>query len=136
MAASACLLADERNRPACLQGLGLMTTNVSWQTRLAGTTDGKTGFKVALELCDQFPGSARGDCYMGALDNIMNYDEMNLQQRAIPFCESGEWDSESCFYQVGINIYRQVADIEERQALCESATLTFLDQCLRGAGLR
>ena len=134
-ASSACLEAGEDKAP-CLQALGLLTTNPSWQNSITGQNDFDRNVKIALQLCDQFPPEVQTDCFVGALDNILNYDEMNLSERAIPFCKQVTgWSKEMCYRQIGINIARQVVGPSERKGYCEQVEPDYHSDCFAGAGI-
>ncbi len=134
-AAAACLGAGE-HRSVCLQSLGLLTTNPSWQFTITGRTDPQPNVETALGLCDRFPKDARTDCFTGALDNILNYDGMDLAKRALPFCQRVTgWPARGCYRQIGINVARQVVDSGERRKLCGQLQAPQRDACLAGAGV-
>lgn len=133
-AAAACLKADDLQAP-CLQSLGLLTTNPSWQMPIIHNQDSENAVSVALEICSKFPSKTRSHCFIGALDNILNNDAMNLEKRAIKFCQQSLWDKKDCYYQIGINVARQVVSLEERRSLCQKTDSKFLESCFRGAGI-
>lgn len=133
-AATACLKADDLQAP-CLESLGLLATNPSWQMPIIHKQDAGDEVSVALEICSKFPAKTRNHCFIGALDNILNNDAMNLEQRAIKFCQKSPWDKKDCNYQIGINVARQVVSLEERRSLCQKTDSKFLESCFKGAGI-
>ena len=135
-ASLACTKAGEFKTP-CFQSMGLLTTNPSWQTAL-GNYDVLRNVDFAVSLCGKFPKEGRTDCFIGALDNITNYDEMNLEKRAIPFCEAtaASWGEDACYRQIGINVLRQVAEKSQRRDICNALrTDKGRMACATGAGL-
>lgn len=129
-AAEACLGAGDQATP-CIQAIGLLTTNPGWQPLLMKNIPLDPRLDPGLQICNTFSPATRADCFVGALDNIMNYDDLDLQRRAIPFCESAvNWSPAACYRQIGINIMRQEADSLRRQALCEEILLEYQSYCL------
>lgn len=135
-AANACLGAPKNYISSCLQTLGLLSTNPSWQTVILGKSDSPESVNVALEICDQFPESVRKDCFTGGIDNILNNDGIQLEKRALKLCiQLVGWDKQDCYHQIGINIFRQVVDINQRKDLCSLVEEGFEKSCLLGAGV-
>lgn len=135
-ASASCLKAPGNYDVSCLNSLGLLTTNPSWQYSMTGNNDFNKNVRTALQLCDQFPKNGRISCFTGAVDNILNYDDMDLGKRAVPFCKTVQgWDGKDCYRQIGINIQRQVVDFEERKRLCETVESDYQTACEKGAGI-
>ena len=133
-ASAACLNAPLKRVSSCLQGLGLLTTNPSWQYAIT-RKDSNGSVETALKLCEKFPSQAKKDCFIGALDNIINYDEMDLSKRALRFCKQVKGlPEEDCYRQIGINIARQVVDLQQRYKLCGETPVSHISNCLEGAG--
>jgi len=86
--AQACLKAPDTSIPPCLEGLGLLTTNPAWQSRLLPEGQAQAAFlQDAWRLCKEFPEAKVGDCVVAGLDNLLNSglaDEKQGQQ----FCDT------------------------------------------------
>jgi len=125
---------NENNVSSCMESVGLMVTNPSWQSTLS-VRRGETPVEIiAWELCMEFPESHQGQCVIGAVDNILNFDELDVS-RAKNFCStvSAKYKN-SCYAMVGNNLYRQATDesaIHEQCARLEE----FESICLRAAGI-
>ena len=132
-ASSACLKAGENKTP-CFQTLGLLTTNPGWQQSLTKGENNDGNIETALQLCGLFPKLGLEDCFIGAMVNIMNYDDLDLSKRAIPFCENAKnWDKAKCYNQIGVNIHRQVVDPNKKTELCQKVDTQYQKSCLTGA---
>lgn len=132
-ASRGCLDAPSRFIGVCLQSLGLMVTNPSWQNSIVPNVDGNFEEK-AWHLCQKFPRDYRRECVIGAVDNIMNFDGLEIT-RAKSFClEVAMGEMPDCYRTVGLNLSRQTLLenlIRERcNALGEDKLL-----CIQGAGI-
>ena len=135
-ASEACLDASAGYIRACMESLGLMVSNPSWQRTLVGPGGGSGQVAVTLELCAQFPGDHRRNCIVGAVDNIMNFEGVVLD-RAPRLCgASDEPYREACYRHIGIAIEVQISDLARRLALCRLVDDAYEETCLAGAGVR
>lgn len=134
-AAKICLDAPQSQISTCSQSLGLLTTNPSWQQSIVGASDQPDQVKIALELCYQFPKDSQKDCFIGAVDNIANNDEIvNLEKRALKFCRQVQgWTKNQCYKQIGINITRQIVSPGEKEELCVKIEEVYQPDCRQGA---
>src|SRR5205085_674426 len=82
----ACLKASERGSIACLQGIGLMATNPSWQQELVEEDRGSL-VKNAVWICNHFPDGHKDTCIVAAVDNLANFDRTDTT-RIKDFCSS------------------------------------------------
>jgi hypothetical protein len=137
-AAQSCLKApDKTGLTACLESIGLMVTNPSWQVNLvkvnldkdnAGDTE-----KTAWQLCQKFPQEYIDRCVMGGVDNIMNFDELKTE-RAAKFCSLVAWQYQSlCAERIGKAIKSQVTDEAAVINGCRKLPPDMGKDCLRGA---
>lgn len=84
-AASLCLKAPNNMVSSCLQSIGLMVTNPSWQANFGSQTGGGTLENKAWTLCTKFPKGYVGECVIGAVDNLLNFDGLDTS-RSEAFC--------------------------------------------------
>ena len=63
---------------SCAQSLGLMVTNPSWQLPFYGPAKGASFARISWSLCKRFPTSLQRDCVLGGVDNIANFDQLNV----------------------------------------------------------
>ncbi len=133
-ASRACLKAPKDGVEACLQSIGLMVTNPSWQTSLAPGVAGSME-QIAWKLCAQFPPDHIASCVSGAVDNIMNFDELKTD-RAVTFCSlvGGLYRSD-CVAHIGSAIRAQTTDIESATKICGALPKPLQSACFRGAGV-
>ncbi len=133
-ASRACLNAPGNYISACLESLGLMVTNPSWQETLSKNLNSLDFIGRAWSLCGQFPEKYKASCVIGAVDNLMNFDELDLT-RVIEFCKTVEFQFNMlCFKEIGINIRSQTTDVSLVRKKCSSLK-GFADSCLSGANL-
>jgi hypothetical protein len=87
-AAQACLKAPPAGKSPCLQTIGLLTTNRSWQKNLVASDDDKKDFFAnAYALCLEFPEGYVDYCVLAGLDNLMNSSTVDVK-RARDFCNT------------------------------------------------
>lgn len=134
-ASASCLKAPKDSISVCLQSIGLMVTNPSWQTSLAPNSEGKPFDETAWKLCRQFPSSYQEDCMTGAVDNILNFDELDLT-RASRFCGGADETLKTiCYQRIGMDLRAQVTDSAVVVQKCKTFKDAFSKACLAGAGL-
>ena len=134
-ATRACLDAPANYISSCLQSVGLMVTNPTWQTSLAVNENTTDQTELAWKLCSRFPEGQRSECVIGGLDNIMNFDELNLT-RAGKFCNLVDKDYKNlCYQRIGIALRGLTTDSDEIIKKCDTLDTTFREECLRGAQL-
>lgn len=130
----ACLKApDPNSEHACVESVGLMVTNPSWQINLAQGMTG-TNEEIAWALCTKFPAEHVGTCVVGGVDNIMNFDELKTD-RAVRFCSLVEPELRStCAERIGLSLKQQTTADEAVVAGCVALPEEMRTNCLRGAG--
>lgn len=136
-AASSCLRAPDAHVSPCLQSIGLMVSNPVWQAnfRPAGEKDKKRFEEIAWDLCTRFPKNHYDQCVIGAVDNILNFDELDIS-RAGRFCDAvGNAYKNLCYYRVGISLRNQVTATDMIREKCATFEASFRRECLRGANL-
>lgn len=135
LASKSCLSAPPNNINACLQSLGLMVTNPSWQKNLAPLSPAND--QTAWQLCLKFPKNHINECVVGAIDNIMNFNELNVT-KAQSFCNLiAQNFKEQCYRRVGSSLKSQSLDEEVVRNLCRQIEIqNFQNICLKGAGLK
>jgi hypothetical protein len=133
-AAASCASAPSPHKHTCAHSIGLLLTNSAWLYAISRSSPlSGEELRASVALCDRFPGDLKPDCYRGALDNLMNDDGTALPGRAVPFCNLLPPDAqESCFFQIGVNIARQVVRADNRRELCGRLPSHGAAACLRG----
>ncbi|MDP2676491.1 MAG: hypothetical protein Q8O83_02290 [bacterium] len=136
-AADACLRA-EAYISSCLQSLGLMTTNPSWQGPVIATAKIDTSLSFgqkAWEICKLFPKDFRGECVVAAVDNIANFD-VGKTDRLAAFCGSvSDSFRRLCYERIGINMKSNATENSFIYNACGSFGVPYQQVCLTGAGL-
>ena len=129
-----CLDAPARYVSACVQSLGLMVTNPVWQ--LALLKGGRPAFsEAAWSLCTQFPEASQVDCVIAGVDNLANFDRLDID-RSRSFCSVVRPTlREACFRRIGLNLERQSKDPEVLTARCGSLPSRYVQGCREGARL-
>ena len=134
-ASRACLEAPTANIAACLESIGLMATNPSWQHSLLPNSAGKKSEQISKEICDRFPASHRQYCIIGAVDNIMNFNDVNIS-KAAGFCDIiDEGYQALCYRKIGADLRNQTVDNNVIIEQCSTLEDEFKNICLDGAGL-
>ena len=119
-AARVCMGAERLFRSVCAQSLGLMVTNPSWQASLAKPLVGKRSFEeIAWNLCTRFPSRLRKDCVVAAVDNVANFDQLEVD-RSDRFCGLvGESLRGACYKQIGLNLRRRTTSSGAAEDRCD-----------------
>ncbi len=134
-ASRACLKAPINNIDACMQSIGLMSTNPSWQYGLLSNSKGKTSEEIAKQICALFPPSHKNQCLAGAVDNIMNFNELNIS-KAANFCDIIDPELRIwCYEKIGSNLRAQTIDQKVIIKECSAVENILKAACLRGAGI-
>lgn len=122
-AADICLSAiDKTGRQACIQSIGLMVTNPIWQKSVKAVDtarDAKKNVAIAWELCRQMPSETWTDCVIGAIGNILNFDETRIE-RAVAFCTLVDATyKDACFGEIGNSLLGQVRNPKQVETICK-----------------
>jgi len=130
-ATRSCLAAPSDQRDACLQSIGLAVTNPTWQISL--TPKGDNLVVNAWHICQEFPEEHVDQCIIGAIDNLMNFDQFNTA-RSRAFCDTISPSMRGvCYRQIGINVRRQATQSTDVAVIC--GALPGKNACLQGAGI-
>lgn len=123
-----------RYKSSCWQSIGLMVTNPVWQGPLAPDLTGKPPAKIAAALCHRFPAAGRQDCVVAGVDNLANFDQLQVtRERA--FCKEVSSDLQSaCFSRIGLDLAARTHDEAVIRKGC-SALGEQAKFCLQGAGV-
>jgi hypothetical protein len=128
-----CLRAPSPHVATCMQSLGLMVTNPVWQSALARQRGDFA--QTAWRLCAEFPERGRRDCVTAGIDNLGNFDRLDLR-RSRSVCDAVPAGlTRVCYTQVGVNVRRQTADTAEVETTCETLAAKPARWCLAGAGV-
>ncbi len=131
---AACLPAKEQGRTACLQGIGLMSTNADWQLRLVRQDTGDL-LKNAVSICDDFPRDFRNECFTAGVDNLANFDRTDIT-RMVAFCALATAEFQhACYRQIGAATRNEIPDGDDGSSLCGGVPDGFRSDCRQGAGL-
>lgn len=124
---------NESNVVSCMQSIGLMVTNPTWQSSLSSRYGEASAETIAWELCTEFPESHQEQCVIAAVDNILNFDGLDIT-RAKNFCSmiASKYEN-SCYSTIGGNLYRQSTDKSTIFQQCARLG-KFEPTCLNGAG--
>lgn len=131
-AAELCLRAVASMQGPCAQSLGLMVTNPSWQLSILPTSTQRSFTETAWELCRRFPLRLRQDCVVGGIDNLANFDELDLR-RPTRFCVMVDAPHQAaCYAQIGVNIRRRSTSGSTAADLCSAVEAPHVSECIRG----
>ncbi len=120
--AEMCLTASDEGKVPCIQSLGLMASNPIWQRGILNVDtekDKKKNVEVTWQLCREMPNQARKDCIIGAVGNILNFDQTDLT-RASSFCKIVDvvYQNE-CYKEIGRSVEVQVSTNGQAESLCD-----------------
>ena len=102
---------------ACAQSIGLMVTNPSWQLPFYGSAKGASFEQIAWDLCSRFPAKLQRDCVLGGVDNLANFDQLNVK-RSDGFCALTGRLQKTCYREIGVNLIRRTTDAAVANARC------------------
>ena len=125
-----CLAAPKQYVSACAQSIGLMVTNPSWQLPFAGRPNGRSFEQIAWELCSRFPTRLQRDCVLGGVDNLANFDQLDVK-RSAAFCALTGALQKTCSREIGVNLIRRTTDAAVAKAHCNELSSHPAD-CIAG----
>lgn len=127
-----CLDAPERYEPVCAQSIGLMVTNPSWQVSFLPGSRGKSFAEISWALCTRFPAQLRRDCVIGGVDNLANFDQLDVV-RSNAFCGlAASALQKTCYTEIGVNLARRTTDQTLARARCGQVSGGHERECLVG----
>ena len=121
-------------RKPCLQSIGLMVTNPVWQAALSRHAGKRSQAAIAWELCLRFPAAGRKDCVIAAVDNLANFDNLNVR-RAAAFCALATGLQAACYRQIGFDLRARTSSRSQIAAACARLPAAHRRECLVGANL-
>ncbi len=125
-----CLAAPAGYVSACAQSIGLMVTNPSWQVPFAGHPK-KSFEEIAWDLCTRFPARLLRDCVLGGVDNLANFDQLDVT-RSNTFCALTGRLQTTCYREIGVNVARRTTNTLAAQSRCSSLSPVHQKDCLAG----
>ena len=127
-----CLDAPGRYESVCAQSIGLMVTNPSWQASFLGPTKGQSFAQVSWSLCNRFPVRLRRDCVIGGVDNLANFDQLNVN-RSNAFCGLADRKlQKTCYTEIGVNLARRTTDLADARSRCDALPGRHRNGCVSG----
>lgn len=130
-AAQACLKAPPNYLGTCLESIGLMTTNPEWQQHFAEDAARRTLIENAKLICKKFPRGHMHHCILAGVDNLLNFDHLNVT-RASQFCQAigGDYRA-NCFERIGRNLRNFSGDKSLAQKSCQALPESGKEPCER-----
>jgi len=105
-------------KSSCWQSIGLMVTNPVWQGPLAPDLAGQSQPTIAAALCQRFPVAGRKDCIVAAVDNLANFDQLNVV-REHAFCQRIKGAlQQDCYARIGLDIGVRTQDQAQIEKSC------------------
>lgn len=133
-ASYSCLNAPSNHINDCIQSLGLMASNPSWQGAIIPNKPNISSEEIAWKICQKFPHQYLDQCVIGAIDNIMNFNEMDVVRGNV-FCALTSQFEDICYYRIGLNLSVQSNDKNNISAKCEILDDKRNQSCRSGAGI-
>ena len=123
-----------RYKSSCWQSIGLMVTNPVWQATLSqGHTAGSPA-AAAAALCQRFPQRGRRDCVVAGVDNLANFDQLQVT-REHAFCKEVKSDlQQDCYSRIGLDLNARTHEEAVIRKGC-GALGDRAKYCLAGAGI-
>jgi plastocyanin len=115
---------------ACAQSIGLMVTNPSWQLPFYGPSKEASFEQISWDLCTRFPAKLKRDCVLGGVDNLANFDQLNVK-RSDAFCALTRRLRKTCYREIGVNVIRRTTDMAVATARCNGLSSHQAD-CVAG----
>ncbi|MEK7591156.1 MAG: hypothetical protein AAB489_03035, partial [Patescibacteria group bacterium] len=127
-----CLREPGLSKRACLQSIGLMATNVSWQRGLTALRNG-TFIQNAVDICVRFPEGYEEDCIEAGVDNLANFDRGDTA-RMLAFCENvpDQW-RKTCYGTIGRAVRNELPTNADTKAACTSVPDAYYVVCIDAA---
>jgi hypothetical protein len=130
-ASSACLAAAADQINGCLESIGLMVTNDSWQDSLLPKPIG-TQEQKGWQLCQYFPAGHVNECVEGGLEHFLQIDQTDIT-RASNFCNLIDQSYRSnCYHRMGQAIRVQTNNDKSAENICMTPSLSNQKACLEG----
>lgn len=132
-AAELCLNAESSKASACILSLAQLTTNPGWQSSLLASKPEQGGGKEeflqrGVYMCSNFPTSMVSQCYVYAVNNLINYD---LWQQAGEYCGLvPESEVENCVARVGSRMYFGLLGTDQKKQYCNYLQPKHVGTCL------
>lgn len=136
-AAQICLSSPNGGIKPCIQSIGLMTTNPIWQRSVKEVdtiNNPKKNVEVAWQICSELPEVTHENCVIGAVGNILNFDEINIS-RVSAFCSLVDKEYKNiCFSEIGKQVALQTGTLDQAISICKGIkNQTDAESCLDGA---
>lgn len=130
-----CLHAPAPHQSTCAQSIGLMVTNPVWQANLSPNAGKAPVGSVAWELCRRFPGRLRSDCVVAGVDNLANFDQLDVG-RSREFCGYVDAGLKApCYGQIGVNLRARTTSERSLRRGCVALPAPHRTACLTAAGV-
>ena len=94
-----------------------MVSNPSWQSTLANESV-EDSTETYINICKKFPNQWEKDCIASTVDNLMNFEQLNID-KAASLCSSIQTSMQkTCWEHVYYGITSQTNDKNVKQQLC------------------
>jgi hypothetical protein len=134
VASGYCLHVKGKDRTACMQSIGLMVTNPSWQAELSNNAGKKSQSAIAWELCSRIVAAGREDCVIAGVDNLANFDQLKADRQKAFCAEVRGRLEDRCYARIGLNLRSRTQDESTLRSSCARLGVN-ARLCLRGAGV-
>jgi len=139
-AIDACLKAPSKNsQRACIESITLMVSNPNSQFIFLPNGDHEKNSVIenAAIICDAFPSRHKDLCIDGAVDNILNFDDLDLT-RTEQLCHNvDDGLKKRCFGRIGSNLINIAHSQDEAIEVCNTLKeKEDIQSCLEGANIR
>lgn len=139
-ASKSCLEAHKQTLPACTLSLAQLTTNPGWQKLIVDEhpelVSHDTFLENAVELCSKFPRKTVWQCYMSAMNNMLNYDQY---EDALTYCAlvpTSGGSRRDCFQRLGNELRWRGKSADEVLDICKNASEQYRENCLQDAEVK
>jgi len=139
-ATEACLKAPSKSsQRACIESITLMASNPGHQGLFLSyeVYSKHSVIENAAIICDAFPSEHKDICVDGAVDNILNFDDLDLT-RTEQLCHMIDEDlKKNCFGRIGSNLINIAHSQDEAIEVCNTLKKKEdIQSCLEGANIR
>ncbi len=130
-----CLNASPEYISICERGLALTLASPKWQVLVLKNWEENKFIENTWTVCQQFPENQTQECIIGSIDNILNFDEINIT-RAADFCTISDLKyQQECFTEIGRNLAYRTTENSTIINACNGLNDSFRDSCLKGANM-
>jgi len=113
-----CAKLPEKVVTPCIESFTIKVTDPEEQKRFLHDSETRSMIENAVQICQRFPKRHRQRCINGAVDNVLNFDHLDLR-RAEEFCQGmGKEYEIACFARIGLDMRNIAGNTQIAEKTC------------------